>query len=47
MAPVSKFRFVFNSGGWLGSRMKGLNTRMKVNIKLRLGEHREKGGGID
>ena len=42
MAPGSKFRFMFNSGVWWGSRMKGFNTRMKVNIKLRKGEHRDK-----
>ena len=35
MSPISKLRFVFNSGGWWGFRMKGLNTRMK-------GEHKGK-----
>ena len=47
MLRLVSFRFVFNSGGWWGLRMKGLKTRMKVYIKLRKGEHREKEGGID
>ena len=28
---------MFNSGGWRGSIMKGLNTRMNVNIKSKKG----------
>ena len=47
MAPDSKFKFVFNSGGWGVSRMKGLNPRTTVIKKLRKGEHQDKWGGID
>ena len=42
MSPISKFRFVFNSGGWWGSRMKGLNARMKGEHKVKKWDHWDK-----